>query len=247
VVAQHDSSGTEVSADRDLFALFGAIAAGDRAAVRRRLDGAPHLASLPIRVAASRRDAMPYFLAAIQHYVYAGDTALHIAAAAYRRDVAEALLARGAEVRARNRRGAEPLHYAADGGPGTSREDPAAQGDVIACLIAAGADPDAVDSSGVAPIHRAVRNRCSAAAGSLIDNGADPLLANGRGSTPLHLAVRNTGKSNSGSDASKDEQGRLIALLLRHGASPADTDANGRSVADAASGDRIRRLLGILR
>jgi hypothetical protein len=62
-------------------------------------------------------------------------------------------------------------------------------------------------------------------------------------STPLHLAVQNTGKSNSGSEASKDEQGRVIALLLRHGASPADVDANGKSVAAAASSDWIRHLL----
>jgi len=245
MVTQNGS--TEASTDRELFALLGAIASGDRAVVRRLLDQAPHLASVPMQVAASRQDATTYFLAAIRHYVYAGDTALHIAGAAYRRELAESLVARGAEVRARNRRGAEPLHYAADGGPGTNHEDPAAQGDVIAYLIAAGADPNAVDKSGVAPLHRAVRHRCSAAAGSLIDNGADPLLTNGRGSTPLHLAVQNTGKSNSGSDACKDEQGRLIALLLRHGASPNDTDANGRSVADAASSDWVRQRLGIVR
>jgi len=82
-----------------------------------------------------------------------------------------------------------------------------------------------------------------AAASALIDNGADPRLKNKSGSTPLHLAVQNTGKSNSGSEACKDEQGRVIALLLRHGASPTDVDANGKSVAAAASSDRIRQLL----
>ena len=141
---------------------------------------------------------------------------------------------RGADVRARNRRGAEPLHYAADGGPDAEHWDPVAQREVIAYLIAAGADPNALDKSGVAPLHRAVRNRCSAAASALIDNGADPLLMNKSGSTPLHLAVQNTGKSNSGSEASKDEQGRVIALLLRHGASPTDVDANGKTVAARA-------------
>jgi hypothetical protein len=60
----------------------------------------------------------------------------------------------------------------------------------------------------------------------------------------LHLAVQNTGKSNSGSDAAKTEQRRIIALLLEHGASPADVDANGKTVAAAASSDWIRRLLG---
>ena len=95
----------------------------------------------------------------------------------------------------------------------------------------------------MAPLHRAVRNRCSAAVSALIENGADPRLTNKSGSTPLHLAVQNTGQSNSGSDAAKDEQGRVIALLLRHGASPTDVDANGKSVAAAAASDWIRDLL----
>ena len=40
-------------------------------------------------------------------------------AAGYRRGMARKLMAMGADVRARNRRGAEPLHYAADGSPGS--------------------------------------------------------------------------------------------------------------------------------
>jgi ankyrin repeat protein len=175
--------------------------------------------------------------------VYAGDTALHVAAAAYQRELAESRGANRADVRARNRRGADPLHYAADGGPDADHWDPVAQREVIAYLIAAGADPNASDKSGVAPLHRAVRNRCSAAASALIEGGADPRLKNRSGSTPLHLAVQNTGKSNSGSEASKDEQGRVIAVLLRHGTRPTDVDANGKSVAAAASSDWIRHLL----
>ena len=231
------------SEDGALLALFGAIALRERTEIARRLDSSPRLASRPIRIGAGRQAAGTYFLAAIRHYVYAGDTALHLAAAAYQRELAESLVANGADARARNRRGAEPLHYAADGGPDAEHRDPVAQGEVIAYLIAAGADPNAVDNSGVAALHRAVRNRCSAAASALIDNGADPRLTNKSGSTPLHLAVQNTGKSNSGSDACKEEQGRLIALLLGHGASPTDVDANGKSVAAAASSDWIRHLL----
>jgi len=67
---------------------------------------------------------------------------------------------------------------------------------------------------------------------------------NKTGSTPLHLAVQNTGRSNSGSDAARDEQRRIITVLLQHGASPTDTDANGKTVAAAASSDWIRDLLG---
>jgi ankyrin repeat protein len=231
--------------ERALLALFRAIASRDDLEIARRLDSSRDLASCPIRIGASRHDAETYFLTPIRHYVYAGDTALHIAAAAHQRELTESLVTRGADVRARNRRGAEPLHYAADGSPGAEHWDPVAQRDVITYLIEAGADPNAFDKSGVAPLHRAVRTRCSAAVGALIENGANPLLMNKNGSTPLHLAVQNTGQSDSGSEAAKDEQGRIIALLLGYGASPTDADANGKTVAAAASSDWIRDLLGI--
>jgi len=87
--------------------------------------------------------------------------------------VVEKLITIGADVRARNRRGAEPLHYAVDGGPGLPAWNPRTQSQIIAMLISAGADPNAVDKSGVAPLHR-VRNRCAAAVRALIDGGADP-------------------------------------------------------------------------
>jgi ankyrin repeat protein len=229
--------------DEALLGLLEAIAAQDGPEVARRLRSSPGLASLPIRVGASRQDPDGYFLEAIRHHVYAGDTALHIAAAGYQRDVAESLLARGADVRARNRRGAEPLHYAADGSPGSDYWDADAQRDVITYLIEEGADPNALDNSGVGPLHRAVRTRSSKAVAALIENGADSRLRNKSGSTPLHLAVQNTGRSDSGSNEAKDEQGRIIAVLLEHGASPTDTDANGKTVAAAATSDWIRDLV----
>jgi hypothetical protein len=237
--AQRDDSD-----DGALLALFRAIATRDDRDVARRLDASRDLAISPIRVGATRDDAKTHFLTAIHHYIYSGDTALHIGAAAHQRPLVESLVMRGADVRARNRRGAEPLHYAADGGPAASGWDPVAQGDVITYLIEAGADPNALDKSGVAPLHRAVRNRCSMAVNALIDNGADPLLRNKTGSTPLHLAVQTTGKSNSGSEGAREEQGRIIALLLGHGARPTDVDSNGKTVAGAATSEWIRDLLG---
>jgi ankyrin repeat protein len=233
----------EGSEDGALLALFRAIAFRDDDEVARRLDASHDLAIRPIHIGASRDYAKTYFLTAIHHYVYSGDTALHISAATHQRQLAGSLVARGADVCARNRRGAEPLHYAADGGPAANGWDPVAQRDVVTYLVEAGADPNALDKSGVAPLHRAVRNRCSMAVSALIDNGADPLLMNKTGSTPLHLAVQNTGKSNSGSEGAKDEQGRIIVLLLGHGASPTDADANGKTVAAAATSDWIRELL----
>jgi len=225
--------------DTSLLALFAAIASRDHVRVMRMLDQTPGLVTYPLRVGASRQDPQPYFLIPIRHYVYAGDTALHVAAAAHDRGLAESLVVRGAAVRAHNRRGAEPLHYAA-GGLGA---DSNSQRELISYLIDAGADPDALDKSGVAPLHRAVRDRCSGGVSALIDKGANPLLMNKSGSTPLHLAVQNTGKSNSGSDAAKEDQYRIIVLLLEHGASPNDVDAKGKTVSAAALSAWIRQLL----
>jgi ankyrin repeat protein len=117
------------------------------------------------------------------------------------------------------------------------------QAAIVEYLIAVGGLPDAFYSSGVSALHRAVRTRCSAAVGVLLDNGADPRLKNKRGSTPLHPGVQNTGRTDSGATAAKDEQRRIIGLLLEHGAQPADTDAKGKTATDAAASAWTRDLL----
>src|SRR5205814_1829037 len=118
---------------------------------------------------------------------------------------------------AMNRRGAQPLHYAADGIPGSDAWRPAAQAAVVAALIAAGADPNATDKSGVAPLHRAVRTRCSAAVRALLEGGADPRRTNKSGSTPIKLATQPTGRGGSGSADAKEQQALIVQLLEQHG------------------------------
>jgi ankyrin repeat protein len=88
------------------------------------------------------------------------------------------LLELGADVGARNRRGAQPLHYAADGVPGSAAWDPRGQVAVIETLVVAGADTNAKDASGVTPLHRPVRTRCAAAVRTLLQAGADLNLRN---------------------------------------------------------------------
>ena len=217
--------------DVALLAFFRVIASGDSDRIGRLVAASDTpIAVESIRVGATRGDPLTYRLDSIGHYVYAGDTALHVAAAAYDVHTAQLLIEHGGLVRARNRRGAEPLHYAADGAPDGPRWNPQGQRDVIRSLVGAGADPNARDASGVAPLHRAVRTRCSGAVQALLDNGADPKLMNGRGSTPLHLAVQNTGRGGSGSASAIREQREIIKLLLLQGAKGSDTDAGGKTV-----------------
>ena len=223
--------------------LFRAIAAGDTPRVSRLLAAFPRLASEATRTGASRAAATPFFLKQIEHYVYAGDTALHLAAAAYQTSIARDLLTRGALVGARNRRGAEPLHYACDGSPGSRRWNPPAQTATIECLLLAGANPNATDRTGVTPLHRAVRTRCAAAVRLLLDHGANARQTNGRGSTPLHLAVQTTGRGGSGSAEARQQQAEIVTLLIAHGARATDRDARGKTVAASASGAWLGELL----
>ena len=76
------------------------------------LAAAPELARARLTAGATRQNAKAFFLDAIGCYIYAGDTALHVAAAAHRPQIVQELIALGADVRAKNRRGAEPLHAA---------------------------------------------------------------------------------------------------------------------------------------
>src|SRR5690242_11977013 len=94
-----------------------AIVADDAETVSQLLASSPDLARAALAEGATRQGATDYWFEPIGHYVYKGDTALHVAAAAYRYEIVRKLISSGADVRARNRRGAEPLHYAADGGP----------------------------------------------------------------------------------------------------------------------------------
>ncbi|MBS0297658.1 MAG: ankyrin repeat domain-containing protein [Proteobacteria bacterium] len=198
--------------------LFVAIAGDDMASVRGLLHGAPGLARSALKDGATRAAATENFVTDIGHYVYAGDTALHVAAAAHRPEIALELIRLGADVAAGNRRGATPLHYAADGNPASARWDAAAQASTIVALIAAGADPNATDKGGVSPLHRAIRNRCAEAVAALVEGGADPSRANGSGSTPMALATQQTGRGGSGSPEAKAQQAEIIGLLERHGA-----------------------------
>jgi ankyrin repeat protein len=224
---------------KDLMALVKWIVSGNTEKVLEILDASPDLVKTSAGIGASRAAAPAYFFQEIRHYLYSGDTALHMAAAGFRHDLCRLLIDRGANCAAKNRRGAEPLHYASD----SNTWNPASQAATIECLIRTGANPNAMDKSGVAPIHRAVRTRCAAAVQALISGGAKADMRNKNGSTPLHLAVQNTGRGGTGSRHAIEQQRQIIALLLQSGASTKAKDGSGKSVLQSVTAGWIRELL----
>lgn len=124
-------------------ALLAAIIGADLQAVQAELERDPSLVSYRVL-----RDT---FVESIPHWLYVGDTLLHLAAASLQDDISETLLRRGAAVAAINRRGASPLHYACDPRPRRGVWDPSKQRRVIHLLVDAGADVNLPDSGGVTP------------------------------------------------------------------------------------------------
>jgi ankyrin repeat protein len=207
-----------VDPDASLRELVAAIASGDDAAAERLIAAEPVLGRTALRQGATRTDASANFLPSIGCYLYAGATALHIAAAAYRPDLCLRIIASGAQIAARSRRGWTALHHAADSHPNLPQWDPDRQARTIAALAAAGADPNALDGNGVTPLHRAVRTRGAAAVAALLEAGADPTARTRNGSTPRRLADVPSGRGGSGSPLARAEQARIVELLERSGA-----------------------------
>lgn len=195
--------------------LVAAIVSGDGARVSLLLEASPELATAVLPTGATRKTAKANFLDSIKRYLYAGDTPLHIAAAAYQTELVRTLIKAGADVHARNRLGDQPIHAAAVGIPGSRYWNPKSQVATIRCLVESGADPNAIDKRGVAPLHRAVRTRCAEAVKALLQCGADPKRPNKNSSTPMLLATMTTGRGGSGSVEAKVQQEEIIRVLKK--------------------------------
>lgn len=160
-----------------------------------------------------------------------GYTPLHRAAAWGDAAKVRALLARGADVKARVISD-EP--YSSEWG-NTALHEAAKAGDAgcVTALLAAGADAGAVNQRGIAPLHLARRHQEITRA--LLKAGAQATARDVRGRTALHWAAA-------------DPQSTVLPLLLQNGADARLADLRGRTALHeaAASGTAgaIEALLG---
>jgi hypothetical protein len=217
--------------------LLAAIVDDDRKAVKALLKADGELAARLIPKA-------KFYDSKIFHWIYAGDTALHLAAAGYRVEIVRLLLGAGANPNAAtNHRRSTPLHYAADGFISSPAWDAKEQVATIRCLLDNGANIHAQDKNGATPLHRAVRTRCAAAVVCLLRAGSDPASRNKSGSTPFHLAVQNTGRGGTGAAVAVSAQREIILEFLSFGVSPELKNGSGKSVRDCVQSAWIREVL----
>jgi len=120
--------------------------------------------------------------------------------------LARRLLAAGAALAARDRRGAMPLAHAAQSG----------QVALVELLLAHGAPIDARNLAGSTALHAAAENDRLAVVRLLLDKGADPNLPGRSGVTPLAAACFKGNES-------------IVELLLAQGADPNAIDATGKA------------------
>jgi hypothetical protein len=146
-----------------------------------------------------------------------GDTPLHKAIAPGRtEELVELLIARGANVNARDKYGWTPLFNATD-----DRRLSQAR-----ILISHGADVNAKDSHGNTPLHDGARWANAKAVELLLASGADVNAKNDEGETPLDLAIWQLGVQMEGNDGDKPKFKQrwegCIQLLKLHGAMAAE-------------------------
>ena len=109
----------------------------------------------------------------------AGSTPLHVAAAEGHSEIARSLMARGADVNAKNADGETALHLAAEQG----------HEDVVDALIGARAKLDAKDEARSTPLHLAAKHGHEAVVDALVGARAKLDAKDEARSTPLHLAA----------------------------------------------------------
>mgnify|MGYP001564160072 CR=1 FL=1 len=153
----------------------------------------------------------------------ADDSPLHEAVKSRDKAKIEALLAKGADVNAKNKDGETPLEMAA------FEENKA----IAELLLAKGADVNAKGELGWTPLHRAASGAYINVAEFLLAKGADVNTKNVYGETPLHIAAYGGSKG-------------VAELLLAKGADVNAKDKNGETPLHRAAARGYRGLAEFL-
>lgn len=135
-----------------------------------------------------------------------GESLLHVAVGFGRLDVAEMLIARGADLNAVNRQDETPLILATQAGDIK----------IVKLLINSGADLSLVDNFGEAAVHHLAESGDEDIALLLIGAGADINTVDEMENTPLHYAARS-------------HSPELIQVLIEHGAGVNAKNENGET------------------
>lgn len=175
------------------------VAAGDRASVQELLRAHPALAK-----AVQEKDS---------HGMLDRSTALHVAAEKGHPDIAEDLLAAGADVNARDFVKQTPLMAAARAG----------EMHVVKFLLEKGADPNLAASEDFTALMYAARNGSLACAELLLDHGAQINAVYGGEDSALHFAAY-----------SETNAQEMAELLLGRGIDAGLRNNIGQTAADAA-------------
>src|SRR5262245_65403833 len=80
------------SNNNNFMTLVGSIVSGDTAKVLEIINASPDLVRQPSLAGASRQEASQYFFPEIRHYLYAGDTALHMEGGGFKLEIGEFLV-----------------------------------------------------------------------------------------------------------------------------------------------------------
>uniref|UniRef100_A0A8C8D3C5 Poly [ADP-ribose] polymerase n=1 Tax=Oncorhynchus tshawytscha TaxID=74940 RepID=A0A8C8D3C5_ONCTS len=157
-------------------------------------------------------------------------TPLHLAAGYNNLEVAEYLLAHGADVNAQDKGGLIPLHNAASYG----------HVDIAALLIKHNTCVNATDKWAFTPLHEAAQKGRTQLCALLLAHGADPTMKNQEGQTPLDLATVHTHTASvvSASVGSASVVSTSVASSIDNLAGPLSelTVAGATGPADGAAG-----------
>jgi ankyrin repeat protein len=142
---------------------------------------------------------------AICERYYSGDTPLHCAVGELQKEILELLIAKGADVNARDEDDLSPLHYAS-------------QKEISELLIAEGADVNAMDRHGKTPLYTAAGGHKEVVE-LLIANGVDVNVKDEDGETPLDYSEK---VYSWDSPERKTAKKQTADLLRKHGGKTAE-------------------------